>query len=355
MDGRQARVALLLQTSACFRCVLVTSFLPSPAWLALFFHPTLPLVSAATSCQPAASCCCLLPPATAGPADGDGQPGTGCGGGPHLPLQAHGCVAQPPLPFSLSVTQHNQRKHRLRFSRCALHLLGRPACAPPCTLLLHAPPKPAAHSHSLTASLAAPIITRLPCFPLILCPCPAEASRRALPLLMFPLLAAGDLWSIYRELRSIHLRTLNKERAEIIAQHWLAEGRVPTPRQVRPCCPALQGGGGLSACSSSHPPGTLTLYRLQDGTPSSPACCVSACLLPACCCFGSWSAALLEVFAWHTQAHPPASHHIVCAHPARALLASQVSEEERFVLPPHIEGGWGGRVVQDHGRQRLVL
>ncbi|KAI3433453.1 hypothetical protein D9Q98_003266 [Chlorella vulgaris] len=59
-----------------------------------------------------------------------------------------------------------------------------------------------------------------------------EASRRALPLLMFPLLAAGDLWSIYRELRSIHLRTLNKERAEIIAQHWLAEGRVPTPRQV---------------------------------------------------------------------------------------------------------------------------
>ncbi|KAL4859390.1 Protein strawberry notch 1 [Chlorella vulgaris] len=59
-----------------------------------------------------------------------------------------------------------------------------------------------------------------------------EASRRALPLIMFPLLAAGDLWSIYRELRSIHLRTLNKERAEIIAQHWLAEGRVPTPRQV---------------------------------------------------------------------------------------------------------------------------
>ena len=34
------------------------------------------------------------------------------------------------------------------------------------------------------------------------------------------------------ELRSIHLRTLNKERAEIIAQHWLQEGHVPTPRQV---------------------------------------------------------------------------------------------------------------------------
>jgi hypothetical protein len=35
------------------------------------------------------------------------------------------------------------------------------------------------------------------------------------------------------ELRSIHLRTLNKERAEIIAQHWLQEGRVPLPRQAR--------------------------------------------------------------------------------------------------------------------------
>lgn len=59
-----------------------------------------------------------------------------------------------------------------------------------------------------------------------------EAARRALPLVMFPLLAAGDLWAIYSELRSIHLRTLNKERAEIIAQHWLREGRVPSPRQV---------------------------------------------------------------------------------------------------------------------------
>ena len=39
---------------------------------------------------------------------------------------------------------------------------------------------------------------------------PAEAARRALPLLMFPLLAAGDLLAIYNELRSIHLRTLNK-------------------------------------------------------------------------------------------------------------------------------------------------
>jgi hypothetical protein len=59
-----------------------------------------------------------------------------------------------------------------------------------------------------------------------------EAARRALPLVMLPLLAVGDLTAIYNELRAIHLRTLNKERAEIIAQHWLQEGRVPTPRQV---------------------------------------------------------------------------------------------------------------------------
>lgn len=60
----------------------------------------------------------------------------------------------------------------------------------------------------------------------------SEASRRLLPLALFPVLAVGDLWAIYSELRSIHLRTLNKERAEIIAQHWLQEGAVPTPRQV---------------------------------------------------------------------------------------------------------------------------
>ena len=38
-----------------------------------------------------------------------------------------------------------------------------------------------------------------------------------LPLAAFPLLAAGDLFSIHRSLKAIHLRTLNKERAELIA------------------------------------------------------------------------------------------------------------------------------------------
>ena len=102
----------------------------------------------------------------------------------------------------------------------------------------------------------------------------SAAARRVLPLAAFPVLALGDLYSIYRqaahcsegacifeepqwpaaplsprrpptrrlralpcpapprELRSIHLRTLNRERMEIIAQRWLADGRVPSPQEV---------------------------------------------------------------------------------------------------------------------------
>lgn len=59
-----------------------------------------------------------------------------------------------------------------------------------------------------------------------------EAARRALPLAMFPILVSGDLFSIYKELRSVELKTLNKERAEFIAQHWASCGVVPSPRQV---------------------------------------------------------------------------------------------------------------------------
>ena len=57
-------------------------------------------------------------------------------------------------------------------------------------------------------------------------------ARQALPLVAFPLLAVGDLVSIYYELKAIHLRSLNHERAELIAAHWLAHRRVPSARQV---------------------------------------------------------------------------------------------------------------------------
>ena len=113
-------------------------------------------------------------------------------------------------------------------------------------------------------------------------------SPRALPLL-------PCMWR--SELRSIHLRTLNKERAEIIAQHWLQEGRVPSPRQARRPLAAPPGRrAGL---------GTAAFRQLL------------ACLPPTC---PRW-----------LNPVPPCSPH-------PAVPAVQVSEEERFVLPPHIEG-----------------
>ncbi|KAL3140715.1 hypothetical protein ABBQ32_005271 [Trebouxia sp. C0010 RCD-2024] len=57
-------------------------------------------------------------------------------------------------------------------------------------------------------------------------------ARQLLPLMAFPLLATGDLCSIYRELKSIHLRNLNKERAEIVAEMWLEAGRIPSAAEV---------------------------------------------------------------------------------------------------------------------------
>lgn len=55
---------------------------------------------------------------------------------------------------------------------------------------------------------------------------------RMLPLAMFPILIPGDLYSIYHELRSVHLRTLNKERAEFIAACFVDSGDIPTPEVV---------------------------------------------------------------------------------------------------------------------------
>ena len=51
-------------------------------------------------------------------------------------------------------------------------------------------------------------------------------------LVFFPPLAAIDLWAIRLQLKSVVLRTLNKERTEIIAQQWLSTGRVPTHGEV---------------------------------------------------------------------------------------------------------------------------
>lgn len=59
-----------------------------------------------------------------------------------------------------------------------------------------------------------------------------EIPRRLLPLAALPILLTGDLYCIYRELRSIHLRSLNKERAEILAHHWCRHRKALSPEQV---------------------------------------------------------------------------------------------------------------------------
>lgn len=90
----------------------------------------------------------------------------------------------------------------------------------------------------------------------------SEPARSALPLVMFPLLVIGDLTSIYQEMRSIHLRSLNRERAEILAASWLDHAMILTPQQVSRAerllfAPAIDCGplpleiGGLESCIRS--------------------------------------------------------------------------------------------------------
>ena len=56
--------------------------------------------------------------------------------------------------------------------------------------------------------------------------------RLTVPLVAFFPLAAMDLFCVYHELKCVCLRTINKERGEIIAERFVEEGRVPSHRQV---------------------------------------------------------------------------------------------------------------------------
>ncbi|KAG1673256.1 hypothetical protein FOA52_002536 [Chlamydomonas sp. UWO 241] len=62
----------------------------------------------------------------------------------------------------------------------------------------------------------------------------SERARMVVPLLAFPLLAAADIWSVYHEIKAIQLKVLNRERAEMVADRWLAEGarHMPTAAQI---------------------------------------------------------------------------------------------------------------------------
>jgi len=53
-----------------------------------------------------------------------------------------------------------------------------------------------------------------------------EAQRMMLPLVAFPICGIMDLFCIYNELKAVQLRSLNRERAEMVAEHWLETGKV---------------------------------------------------------------------------------------------------------------------------------
>jgi hypothetical protein len=53
-----------------------------------------------------------------------------------------------------------------------------------------------------------------------------------IPFVAFIPLATMDLYCIYRELKAVQLTTINKERAEIIADHWINHGSVPGTKYV---------------------------------------------------------------------------------------------------------------------------
>ncbi|QDZ17573.1 root UVB sensitive protein [Chloropicon primus] len=53
--------------------------------------------------------------------------------------------------------------------------------------------------------------------------------RLALPFLSFPFLAAADIVLVKKELRAIELKTLNRDRLQVLASHWVGSGRQVVP------------------------------------------------------------------------------------------------------------------------------
>lgn len=62
-----------------------------------------------------------------------------------------------------------------------------------------------------------------------------EAQRMLLPLVAFPVCGLMDLFCIYNELKAVQLRSLNRERAEMVAEHWLDHGEVSSVVSLRVC------------------------------------------------------------------------------------------------------------------------
>jgi len=57
-------------------------------------------------------------------------------------------------------------------------------------------------------------------------------ARLVLPLVAFCPLAATDLYCIYRELKAVQLKTINRERGEIVAELFVKNGKVPSFKTV---------------------------------------------------------------------------------------------------------------------------
>ena len=77
-----------------------------------------------------------------------------------------------------------------------------------------------------------------------------------LPLVAFPICGLLDLFCIYHELKAVQLRSLNRERAEMVAQHWLEQGKVRGVVDAGVACGCggvdwVLGGGVLGASLSA--------------------------------------------------------------------------------------------------------
>eukprot|EP00967_Tisochrysis_lutea_P103714 scaffold156782_cov19-Tisochrysis_lutea.AAC.1 len=97
--------------------------------------------------------------------------------------------------------------------------------------------------HTSTSALS-----QSPCLNLVLLFFPAQTPA-LLPLAAYPFLAVGDCYCIYRELKAVQLRTLNRERAELVAEQWVKMGKVPHTEEflIRASLTSDMGKGGLGA------------------------------------------------------------------------------------------------------------
>ncbi|XP_031480332.1 protein root UVB sensitive 4 isoform X2 [Nymphaea colorata] len=56
--------------------------------------------------------------------------------------------------------------------------------------------------------------------------------QTVLPLMIYPFLAAMDLYAISQGLKHVHLQTLTKNRLDIIVKQWIQSGLIPSPAEV---------------------------------------------------------------------------------------------------------------------------